>query len=119
MSDFCKRNLLIREFTKHVIILCKDIEAAEKLKRLTQAIQAKQDLYKFRVLQINQPITEKQLLNKINNCYCQYDKELDRICIIQSIESEVVKLKKLTVEIFSTVSDFEVMLCELCIKKHL
>lgn len=105
-NEYCKRNLPRRKIYKNIYTFYDDYNILFHLQRISSTLSASQSswLIKYYILEPN--ITFSKLLKQIESPYHMFNKGLDKICVIHC-RPVVLKNATITIECFSSISQFE------------
>ncbi|WP_110954507.1 hypothetical protein [Anaerosinus massiliensis] len=113
MNNRCKRNLPQRKLSKFIYIFYDDLVIGPRLRIMAHELANIHNCWLMKDYVHHSPLTNSEILRKINTAYHNYDRHLDKICVISSNQSETVRSSKIMIECFSNITKFEAWLNQL------
>lgn len=106
-SSFGKRNLTKLKMTKYVYIFYYvDSDVLKDLELISHKLSNIHCCWLIKYYPYDSEITYHKITQQINTQYHNYDKFLDKLCIIDKNNSQLTNNTKMNIEYFQTTSSF-------------
>lgn len=106
-SSFGKRNFTKRKLTKYVYIFYYvDSDVLKDLELISHKLSSIYSCWLIKCYPYDSEITYNKITQQINTQYHNYDKFLDKLCIIDKNSPQFIQNTKMRIEYFQTISSF-------------
>lgn len=113
-NNFGKRNLPKHAVTKNIYIFyCNDCDINPCLKSISDELIRSNSCWLMKYYPYDLDINYRKILKKINTPYHDYNKTLDKLCIIDKNKTDFIKKPKLKIKYFLNIRSFELWINEL------